>query len=119
MFARGQYQSVSTCGRFTDHGEPGLAFEQHTQASPHYPMVVNDQHPSQLWTRARHARSPLQRDVNTHDRTTVRRPFDVYAAAQGGGTLGDRAWREGARHSPWSRVIGDAEAQLVILTRQG
>src|SRR5262245_58792916 len=41
------------------------------------------------------------------------------AAAKGYGTLGNRAWGEGDRHHPWRGVIGDTEAQMIILTRQG
>src|SRR5262245_66341573 len=40
-------------------------------------------------------------------------------AAKGYGTLGDRVRGEGDRHRPWRGVIGDAEAQMLIITRQG
>src|SRR5262245_25517318 len=114
----GQRQSLSAIGCFTNDSGPWLALEQHTQASAHDAMVVNDQDTNRLETRDRHTMSPLQRDIHQHNRTTVRRPFDMCATAKGRGTLSDRAWSEGDRCCPRNGVIRDAEVKMVVITRQ-
>src|SRR5712691_3125804 len=60
----------------------------------------------------------LERDVYNNDCPAVLWPFDMGAAAQGGGTLGDRAWREGRGHSARGDVIRDAQAEMLVATGQ-
>src|SRR5712691_11685551 len=60
----------------------------------------------------------LHWDVNNDHRTTELWPLDMRASTQSGGTLRNRVWGEGDRHSPRGDVVGDAEVEMVILTAQ-
>src|SRR5262245_34102045 len=85
LCTRGQRPRLSASRCFVNATGPWLAPDHHTQASAHDAMVVNDQDTNRLETRDRHTMSPLQRDIHQHNRTTVRRPFDMCAFAKGRG----------------------------------
>src|SRR5262245_208616 len=60
----------------------------------------------------------LQRHVHHNHGPTVLWPFAMGAAAQGGGTLGDRAWGEGRGHSARGDVVRDAQTDMLVATSQ-
>ena len=60
----------------------------------------------------------LQGNVHHNHGPTVLGPFDMGAAAQSGGTLGDRAWREGRGHRVHGDVVRDTQAEMLVATGQ-
>src|SRR5713101_9627450 len=60
----------------------------------------------------------LERDVHNNYCPAVLWPFDIGAAAQGGGPLGDRAWGEGRGPRARCDVVRDAQAEMLVATGQ-
>src|SRR4029434_6524779 len=58
----------------------------------------------------------LQRDVHNNHCPAMLWPFDMCAAAQGGGTLGDRARGKGSRHRVYGDIVRDAQAKMLVAT---
>src|SRR5215470_18672244 len=60
----------------------------------------------------------LEWDVHNNHGPAVLGPFDMGAAAQGSGTLGDRAWGEESGDSACCHVIRDAQTETLVATGQ-